>query len=268
MRRLLIRSGAVGDCLVALPVMEFMRADYVEVWLPSPVVSLVQFADQVVPLLSTGIDRAGIGEPMSERLKQRLSGFDEIVSWYGTNRPEFRAEVAGVASRVHFFPALPPPGCGMHVTDFLAAQVGAPSGLKLRLRFENIIRRDSIVIHPFSGGMRKNWPLPAYRELADRLGCAVEWNAGPEEPFEDAVRFDNLRELSRWIAGACAYVGNDSGVTHLAAATGVPTLALFGPASSDVWLPRGDHVRVLKTDDLAALGVNAVLQAVRELVGE
>jgi ADP-heptose:LPS heptosyltransferase len=41
------------------------------------------------------------------------------------------------------------------------------------------------------------------------------------------------------------YIGNDSGITHLAAAVGTPVLALFGPASDPaVWVPRGEHVRV------------------------
>jgi ADP-heptose:LPS heptosyltransferase len=40
------------------------------------------------------------------------------------------------------------------------------------------------------------------------------------------------------------YIGNDSGITHLAAAVGTPVLALFGPTNPEVWAPRGPHVRV------------------------
>jgi ADP-heptose:LPS heptosyltransferase len=47
------------------------------------------------------------------------------------------------------------------------------------------------------------------------------------------------------MAGARLYVGNDSGITHLAAAVGVPVLAMFGPASDpSTWAPRGENVRV------------------------
>jgi heptosyltransferase III len=44
----------------------------------------------------------------------------------------------------------------------------------------------------------------------------------------------------------CAlFLGNDSGITHLAAAVGTPTIALFGPASASAWEPGGEHVSVL-----------------------
>jgi len=46
-----------------------------------------------------------------------------------------------------------------------------------------------------------------------------------------------------------AFIGNDAGVTHLAAALGVPTLAIFGPTEPARWAPLGRHVRVVR--DLA-----------------
>ena len=51
--------------------------------------------------------------------------------------------------------------------------------------------------------------------------------------------------IMNWLARARIYIGNDSGITHLAAAVGTPVLALYGPASDPtVWAPRGEHVRV------------------------
>ena len=56
---------------------------------------------------------------------------------------------------------------------------------------------------------------------------------------------EELVTASAVIAAADAYVGNDAGMTHVAAATGVPTVALFGPTNPIVWRPLGDHVTVL-----------------------
>jgi ADP-heptose:LPS heptosyltransferase len=42
-------------------------------------------------------------------------------------------------------------------------------------------------------------------------------------------------------------VGNDSGITHMAAALGVPTVAIFGPSDPRVWSPRGKRVTVVRS---------------------
>ncbi|HNT87980.1 MAG TPA: glycosyltransferase family 9 protein, partial [Candidatus Hydrogenedentes bacterium] len=50
------------------------------------------------------------------------------------------------------------------------------------------------------------------------------------------------------LAGARLYIGNDSGITHLAAAVGCPTVAVFGPTDPTVWAPRGARVHVVAGD--------------------
>ena len=87
----------------------------------------------------------------------------------------------------------------------------------------------------------------------------MEWCAGPEEELADAVRFENLYDLACWLSSARLYIGNDSGITHLAAASGAPVLALFGPTDPAIWAPRGD-VRVLHAN-LEQISVDAVLAA-------
>ena len=77
------------------------------------------------------------------------------------------------------------------------------------------------------------------------MNIPVCWCAGPEEPLAGATRFDDLYELAQWLARARLYIGNDSGITHLAAAVGTPVVAVFGPTDPAVWGPRGDHVRVV-----------------------
>lgn len=54
-----------------------------------------------------------------------------------------------------------------------------------------------------------------------------------------------LTHLAGVLQRASLYLGNDSGVTHLAAGLGVPTVAVFGPTDAALWRPRGPHVRVL-----------------------
>lgn len=263
MRRLVIRPGAIGDCILWLPVLDYLTADYAEVWIPSAVVPLVRIADRVCSLVSSGIDTFAIGdiEP-EEGLVRRLRSFDSIVSWYGANRPEFREALANLGVPCQFHAALPPPDYSGHATDFFAQQVGAPRGLIPRIRIDGSVPRETVVIHPFSGSARKNWPLPLYQELARKLPCAVEWTAGPEEELPDARRFEDLGALAVWLKGARLYVGNDSGITHLAAAAGVPTLALFGPSSPETWEPRGENVTVLRE-----ASIDSVVNAANRLLG-
>ena len=67
----------------------------------------------------------------------------------------------------------------------------------------------------------------------------VHWLAGPDEDLPGAIRIPNLYDLACWLAGAKVYLGNDSGISHLAAAVGTPTLALFTATKPRDWSPRG-----------------------------
>lgn len=224
--------------------MEFLAADYTEVWVPSVVAPLVRFADKVAPLASTGIGLVGVGDiPTPSQFAEKLRGFDSIVSWYGANSDDFRRAI----KRAEFHRALPPEGDPRHAVDFFAAQVGAPSGLAPRIRGFESERRNEIIIHPFSGSDKKNWPLERFRELARRLPLPVEWCA------EEKFRFDDLGELALWLAGARLYIGNDTGVTHLAAALGVQTIAIFTGSDPKRWAPRGENVMVLRSPSVAAV---------------
>ncbi len=204
----------------------------------------------------------GIGDlPTAPALLHKLRSFDSIVSWYGANRPEFREALLRDGISCQFQPALPPPGYSIHATDFFAQQVGAGIGLMPRIDLPPAIQRGTIIIHPFSGSGKKNWPLQRFRELAHQLPLEVEWTAGPEEELPNARRFDDLGELARWISGCRLFIGNDSGTAHLAAAVGVPTLVLFGPTNPEVWAPRGKDVTVIRSNSLDELSVDGVLSA-------
>jgi heptosyltransferase-3 len=256
MRRLVIRPGAIGDLIVSLPAIEILETDYLEVWTAARTVPLVRFAAKVRAISATGLDLLGVAEPPPQLLDQ-LRGFDSIVSWYGTNRPEFRDAVAALRLPFTFLPALPPEGCGTHATDFYYGQVQAlPEYAPAKSASDRIPRiecphrpREFAVIHPFSGSARKNWPLEKFRALACKLErrMPVQWLAGEDDPpLPGAVRIADLYELACWLAAARVFVGNDSGIGHLAAAAGTPVLALFGHTNPLIWAPRGQHVRVLK----------------------
>jgi heptosyltransferase III len=135
-----------------------------------------------------------------------------------------------------------------------------------RIECEPRRRGDYAVIHPFSGSPRKNWPLERFRGIGEKLMLPVRWCAGPEEALEGAVRFENLYELACWLAKARVYIGNDSGITHLAAAVGTPVVAIFGATDPAVWAPRGDRVRVVSSGSLDGIEVDEVLEVARKLL--
>ncbi len=267
MRRLLIRPGAIGDCLTCLPVMQALRAGYTEVWVPSALVPIMAFADRARSLADTGIDLLGMCEPQRP-LRDTLASFDSIVSWYGASRTDFRIAAEELNPHWQFFPALPPNDGNEHATDFFARIAGVPAGMKAALKFQRAApSRDTIVIHPFSGSPRKNWPRKRFLELSQRAPLPVEWLVGPQEEFPDAHRFTDLVEAAEWIRGARLFIGNDSGISHLAAATGVCTLVLFGVTNPNIWAPRGECVHIVQRESLRSIGVDDVAAEINRLLG-
>lgn len=251
MRRLIIRPGAIGDFIVSIPAMECLKTSYLEVWAASTNLPLARFADRTRSIASSGLDLAGITET-PHRLVADLRQFDSIVSWYGSNRPEFRELVSRLGLPFQFFPALPREP-GIHASDFYLDQVSTladcmSDGIP---RIEcGSVRENYAAIHPFSGSPKKNWPLERFQQLAGRLArtMPVKWCSGPDDPpLEHAIYIEDLFELGCWLARARLYIGNDCGITHLAAAVGTPVLALFGPTTDPVtWAPRGPNVRIAR----------------------
>jgi heptosyltransferase-3 len=233
-----------------------LKADYVEVWAASQNLPLARFADRSRSIASTGLDMLEFTP--SQQLMQQLHSFDSIISWYGANRPEFRAAVKDLPFQ--FLTAIPRDDRAVHATDFFAAQVGCPVPAIPRIQCPRL-DGGFVVIHPFSGSARKCWPLDRYQELARRLEIPVRWCAGPEDSLPDAVRIADLYELACWLATARVYIGNDSGITHLAAAVGTPVVVLFGPTDPRIWAPRGDQIRVIAKPTLTDITVEEVLDS-------
>ena len=139
------------------------------------------------------------------------------------------------------------------------------------------------VIHPGSGSPAKNWPLARFAKLArliEATGVKVFFLLGEAEadlremvgtvwPPERVLTDLTLDEVARWLAASTCYVGNDSGVTHLAAALGTPAVALFGPTNPEIWGPRGaGRVEIVRAPDgrLVALEQETVWAAVLPLL--
>jgi hypothetical protein len=245
--------------------MEWLHSSYyLEVWVPSQVLSLVTFADRTRSIAASGLEML----PWDPRpgLVEELRQFDSIVSWYGANRPEFRKLVGDLGLRFEFLAALPPKDSTVHAADFFVLQVGGtPPALPLiPCPHES---GDFAMLHPFAGSAAKRWPLERFHELARILeqSMRVEWCAGPEDALDGAVRIENLYELAQHVASARVFVGNDSGITHLAAAVQAPVVALFGPADPRVWAPRGPRVTVVAKPEIDQISVQEVVEAAQRL---
>ncbi len=113
-------------------------------------------------------------------------------------------------------------------------------------------------VHPGSGSDRKNWPLERWIDtvqwLRDEQQCKILLTLGEADdetaaelkPFADIVAENlPLSELAAILARAALYIGNDSGITHLAAASGTPVMALFAVTDPSIWRPRGENVRMI-----------------------
>jgi heptosyltransferase III len=270
--QLLIRPGAIGDFILSLPALELLASrEPTELWAASQNLPLARFEARKCSIVSTGLDLLGVAEP-PPKLIERLRRFDSIVSWYGAKRPEFREMVAALGLPFRFLDALPPADAAEHAADFYLRQVGGAGTAVPRIECSSKLRQPEsgfAVIHPFSGSARKNWPLDRYRELAVRLSetLPVRWCVGPEPELPelpDAVRLPDLYDLACWLSTARLYIGNDSGITHLAAAVGVPVVALFSPTNPRVWGPRGRRVKILHAP-LDLIRVESVFESCREL---
>jgi ADP-heptose:LPS heptosyltransferase len=109
-----------------------------------------------------------------------------------------------------------------------------------------------IVVHPGSGSPKKNWPF--FDELLERLPDARRL---PQD--------GTLADLSQYLRTIRMFIGNDSGITHLAAYLGCPTLALFGPTDPRIWGPIGRRSRIIWKSRLEDISVDEVLRAMTSI---
>lgn len=112
--------------------------------------------------------------------------------------------------------------------------------------------RPIVGIHPGATWPAKHWPAERYAALAERLmkaGVQVLVTAGPGDGVTlgafrrnasvpvRVVEGLSLRQLAALLSLCSAFVCNDAGPMHIAAAVGTPTIGLFGPGQEDIWFP-------------------------------
>ncbi|MCE2416274.1 lipopolysaccharide heptosyltransferase II [Candidatus Poribacteria bacterium] len=121
-----------------------------------------------------------------------------------------------------------------------------------------------IGIHPGGSSFDKRWPEKRYAELADRVAhhynAAILLLRGPgEEALTDNIQQamhspaithapETIRELGALLSCCDLVVCNDSGPMHLAAALGVPTVAIFGPTDHVAWHPLSENASIVRRD--------------------
>jgi ADP-heptose:LPS heptosyltransferase len=146
----------------------------------------------------------------------------------------------------------------------------------------------TILIHPGSGSPHKNLPAaqlaPIVEAIARQLEAPITLLCGPDDEQSTAdllahlarplpvERPSGLTDLTAHLRRARLYLGHDSGVSHLAAGLGVPTVAIFGPTDPRRWAPRGPRVAVLAPATPGPMPedaptIPAVLNAINQLLG-
>jgi heptosyltransferase-3 len=130
------------------------------------------------------------------------------------------------------------------------------------------------VIHAFASSPEKTWPAERFAALARHLqssGLDPVFVAGPADdtsPFSEfrVIKAAPLSEVKQLMSGAALFVGNDSGPAHIAAAFGVPVVALFGPSNPVTWAPWRTEAQVLVSKDtIAAIALDEVIRAAESL---
>jgi ADP-heptose:LPS heptosyltransferase len=263
-RALLIRGGGLGDFLLALPLLHALVARRPEVVLATRAsyAELLASRGLRLPFLDVdGADVASLFHAPSERLLERLRGA-VVYSFLPDPDGDLarRARAAG-AVEVRSLAARPtrPPHFALRALD--DAGLGAPASVLETSLLEGAGARKGsrlLWLHPGSGSAAKNAPFDEFRARALAWRGPLALSLGPadrglaraaaelaRETGAELVVEPTLPELAARLSGAAHYVGNDSGITHLAAALGVPTEALFVASDPAIWRPLGRDVRVV-----------------------
>ena len=255
-----MRPGALGDTLLAVPALRALRRQFGPLRLAAnfgaarllaslgEVEEGLAFDDPSLAWLFADSPKAPGVSPLGEAMSA-----EKIVAW-------MQPPQAGTAlSHALLVAPSRPPGeqhCAAYLLESLAPLGVDPSWLDDRPLNLTPIPSDEVLIHPGSGSTRKNWPAMRFAETIRALDRPVrlivgEADASAAEAVEACLgyslpRLTNvpLEELAARLAGCYAYVGNDSGVSHLAGLCGARTVVLFGPTSPAVWHPLGQQVHV------------------------
>ena len=267
---LVIHPGALGDVLQAVPALRGLRAAAPAA--PITFVGQPRLARLLVDLGAAqhartfdgfGLEALFVDAPTPPALAEAVSCVKNVVSWFGSRDETYRRRLRALAPRA--LVASPVPDDDTPVWRHL---LGTLAGWDLAIpeRVEPLrapplpagdasadAGRPRLVVHPGSGGDWKRWPAERFAEviraLRRRRAFEVLVHQGPADA-EPAQRLLTLLEgdaavllqpeltrLAAVLGAARAYLGGDSGVSHLAAAVGAPSVVLFPSATYRRWTP-------------------------------
>ena len=280
MKLLLIRSGALGDTLMLMPVIKALR-DKFEI----TVTGRKPGIDFLKPFVHrcNDIERGGWYTLFTEDCEDNFipvePGTDHVAAFINDPENTVSRNLRKIlpAAKVAVYSPFPETGSHVHIAKYMACCL-KKSGISLDCQsaFETSIKiplmkrqnnpPSKVVLHPGSGSKTKNYPLEFWGELL-RL-FSVKKILPPERifimtgPDEEEITSGASQMADRYGAGAvicpekedllsilestCVYIGHDSGVTHLAAMLGINTIALFRGTSVEQWHPLGPFVKVIK----------------------
>jgi len=270
--------GALGDFICFLPALRqcadasavdvLARSEFAAIAPPGVNVNSLERSE--VRLLFTD---DGAADP---RVIQFFSAYTAVYSWFASRQSVFVEQLQKAArGRAQIFP-FRPDKITSHQADYYLSCLNrnvpkAPQPLveprpDALLWCDNVYPRSGINSEPFlimapgSGAKGKNWPEAHYLRVAhwwrEQCGGKAVVVVGPVEAerhsFEHLSSYCHvasgldLAQLTALIARCDVYVGNDSGVSHLAAAVGARTVVIFGPSDERQWAPLGPRVSILR----------------------
>ncbi|MEW6067435.1 MAG: glycosyltransferase family 9 protein [Nitrospirota bacterium] len=235
---------------------------------------------------SSGILFSSLYTPFVEDLPIKfLSQFDRTFVFTSKKDPLFLKNLNKIIPLLKIITTIPPKGVRMHISEFRSMQINPdiqlpeiPHAIIPSQRLEtakNFLYRagfDSkklvIAIHPGSGSKRKRWQLERYFELIKILKNKYDpifiLISGPAEDdtFKDTIwEFlmnnspgmlhvcnDELTMVAAYLSQSHIYIGNDSGVTHLASILRNNVIAIFGYTDPVLWKPLGRNVKVIRRE--------------------
>ena len=287
MRKILIlRGGALGDFIVTLPALALLRRRW-----PTATIELVGNANAAALGVNAGL-LSGVhsqnesrwsalysAAPLPAPLATALASFDLVISFWPdpdqTITQHFRELAAPVFLSSSALPTLAP--AAAHYCEPLRSLGLTPDSF-FHLLGAPAPTPDLVALHPGSGSPQKNWPLSRWIELASWLrnshnaelliitGEADSAATAALAPFGTPAHALPLSALIEHLKTCRLFLGHDSGISHLAAACGVPSILLFGPTDHSMWAPPAPRVTVVRRGPtLAAISLADVQSALRPL---
>ncbi len=270
--------GALGDFICFLPALHELTKSYsVDLLARSDFAAMAPHGVRVLSLERFEVRQLFIGDgARDERVSQFFAAYAAIYSWFASQQPVFVDQLQTVSQgRAQIFP-FRPDQLPVHQADYYLSCLNS----RAQDDFEPLVtlradarlwcdafcqragfgREPLLIVAPGSGAREKNWPEAHFLQVVhwwrDRLGGKAVVVVGPVEierrGYEElssacvvASGLD-LGQLAALLARGDLYIGNDSGVSHLAAVVGCCTVALFGPSDERQWAPRGQRVTILR----------------------